>query len=119
MPAPLPLSDPSAVRLHERPHPDLVSVPNPDLSERAGVAGAAEGCRRAALRAARQLLHLAGTPRAGAATDGPTGPLRLAGAAERHRAPPEPAARDDVCCVSHAVLLVHLPERMGHRHHVA
>src|ERR1700722_11740859 len=119
MPAPLPLSDPSAVRLHERPHPDLVSVPNPDLSERAGVAGGGAGSPGGGGAAARQLLHLAGTPRAVAATDGPTGPIRLAGAAERHRAPPEPAARDDVCCVSHAVLLVHLPERMGHRHHVS
>lgn len=41
--------------------------------KRSGVAGSRDEHGAAALRPARQLLHLAGTPRAGAATDGPAG----------------------------------------------
>jgi hypothetical protein len=69
---------PSPVRLHARPHPDLVSVRHSDLPQWKGVAGPFDGCRRSALRPTRQLFHLAGRPGTGTADAGPAGAVRLA-----------------------------------------
>ena len=46
VPVSLSLPDPPDLRLHARPHPDLVPVRHPDLPERPGVAGALDGCGR-------------------------------------------------------------------------
>ena len=70
LPVPVSLLDASGVRVHERTHPELVSVSDPDLPERAGMAGAADGRRKAELRAAGQLLSMGGGLGAGAAIDG-------------------------------------------------
>src|ERR1700689_3143775 len=81
--------------------------------------GTIDGCGRPRIYPARQLLHLAGTPRAGATPDGSAIADRVARGVERHRAQPEPAARRDVSGLSDGILPVDLPERVGHRRHVS
>src|SRR5579871_5899986 len=70
-----PLSCPVSVpcgrtlRLDIRAHPDLVSFPHADRTERAGVAGAANEQPRMEVPAKQQLLYLAGRFPAGAGAD--------------------------------------------------
>src|SRR6266446_3782975 len=70
VPVPLSLLDAPGVRIHERTHPNLVSLLHSDLSERTGVVGAADGSGGNRLPAARQLLQSDRRLRAGAAVDG-------------------------------------------------
>ena len=67
---PVSLLDASSVRIHERAHPKLVSVSHPDLLERKGVVGTADGWCGAELPAAGQLLCLGGGLGASARTIG-------------------------------------------------
>ncbi len=74
VPAPVSLPDPSDLRLHAHPHPDLVSLPRLRLPQRSRVAGPADGPGRTArTRAPRQHVHLAGRPRPGAGLARPAG----------------------------------------------
>jgi hypothetical protein len=61
---------PPGVRIHERTDPELVSVSHPDLPERAGMAGAADGRSRSELRTTGQLLSVGGGLGEGATIDG-------------------------------------------------
>src|SRR3989475_5137898 len=70
VPVPLSLLDAPRVRIHERTHPNLVSLLHSDLSERTGVVGAADGSGGNRLPAARPLLQSDRRLRAGAAVDG-------------------------------------------------
>src|SRR6058998_770090 len=70
VPVPLSLLGAPGVRIHERTHPNLVSLLHSDLSERTGVVGAADGSGGNRLPAARQLLQSDRRLRAGAAVDG-------------------------------------------------
>src|SRR5271165_4875900 len=82
MPRSVPIPDPPGSGLDARPHPDLVPVQHTGRAERAGMAGSADGSRRAEIRAARQLLCVDGGLWTGAETDEPTGGEELDGVAQ-------------------------------------
>jgi len=63
----------------------------------------------------RQLLHPARQPQARPAPDGRTAPALLEVPARQHRPPAQPPARLDLPALAPDLLLVRLPDRVGHR----
>ncbi len=90
VPVPVPLRGAPGLRLPECPHSKLVSLFDPDLSQRPGVAGTPDERSRSGLRASRQLFSLDRR-----LVDGATADLhhRRAGHKGRLRAVVDPDAR--------------------------
>src|SRR6266566_5569786 len=114
VPVPVPLHGSPGFRLPACPHSNLVSLFDPDLSQRPGVAGTPDGCSRSGLPASRQLLSLDRRLVDGATADESATQSRLACVTRRHRSDPEPYSRSDLSSSSDYLLLVDLSERVGH-----
>ena len=88
---PVPLLDASPARLHARVDSNLVSVPHPDVPERAGMVEPADGRRGVEVPEAGQLLPVDRRLRTGARTDGSA----VVGGLARVVRPDRPRAESD------------------------
>src|SRR5438552_4996844 len=106
-------------RMDECAHWNVVSLFDSNLHEREGMAGAADGSGRSEVSATGQLLPVDLRLGAGATVDGHPTASQLAAVAGSDRWWAQPASRRDLSSVSAGLLLVRLPERMGHRYFVS
>src|SRR5215469_9207543 len=96
MPIPLPLPDPSCLRLPQCSHSNLVPFLRTNLPERTGMAGATNASRWSRLLAARQLFPLGRQLDQSSALDGSSAQNQMAQAAQRHRSPAQPHSCPDL-----------------------
>src|SRR5437763_4122568 len=104
---------PSAIRVHECADSDLVSVSHPDLYEWTRVVGTSDGSGRNQVRGRGQLLSLDRRLGHRSTIDGPTAQNEVATGSRTDCPTLKPGSPNDLRKVPDAVLLEHVPERMG------